>query len=371
MINLGGGDGVDCMINPHDKDILWVSAQHGALRKTENGGQTWIDNLRPGGEGPFVTTYEMLLNYPDTMFCGWNKDSIQRTFNGGVNWTKINMIASGEDQPVISISTSRHHNTIYAATRARVLKSTNFGTSWSTVYTATPFNTSGITSVTADSWNSEICYITRGGYNANPKVILVNGASSADATLNLPAIPANVIAVEDVNGSALTYVGNDMGVFYINMLDPSSGWIFLNEGFPNVIVRDLEIYQSHGIIRAATFGRGIWESGLYSSCALDLALTPGNDPNFGFPGFQSYEASNTITSNRFIVGTSGDVTYKAGDLVLLTDGFLVVEGNKFIAGNAACEINLSFNGGEYSVAAAAILKVLHAKSSDEKLMETN
>ncbi|HZV69490.1 MAG TPA: hypothetical protein VFG10_08100 [Saprospiraceae bacterium] len=366
MINLGGGDGVDCMINPTNKNELWVSAQLGGLRKTEDGGQTWIDDLRPGGDGPFVTTYEMLLNYPDTMFCGWNKDSIQRTFNGGVTWTKINMVNGGEDQPVISISSSRHHNTIYAATFARVLKSTNFGSTWSTVYTASNFLNAPITSVTVDPWNPAICYITRGGYTADPKVILVNGGSTADGTLNLPAIPANVIAVEDVNGSALVYVGNDMGVYYINMLDPFSGWIFLNEGFPNVIVRDLEIYQTKGIIRAATFGRGIWESGLYSLCALDLALTVANDPSFGFPGFQSYESSNTLTSNRVILGAGGDVTYKAGDLVLLTDGFLAVEGNKFVAGNAACEINLSINGGNFPVAAAAILKVLHAKSSDEK-----
>lgn len=340
MININGADGVDCMIHPTDKDILWVSAQEGALRKSLDGGQTWIDTLQPGGKGPFVTTYEMLLNYPDTMFCGWNNDTIQRTYDGGLNWIKVNAIPGNEDAPFISISSSLHHDVIYAATRFRVVRSIDYGMSWTTIFQST-----NITSVTADPWDAARCWVTQGGYNSGPKVFRMSGAVETDFTLNLPDIPANVIAAEDINPATKIYVGTDIGVYYLDMNDQATGWIMLSEGLPNVIVSDLEIYQNHGIIRAATFGRGIWESGLYSLCTLDLSLTPENDPDLGLPVFQFHEASNSITSNRYITGPNGEVTYKAGDLVLLTNGFLATEGNTFIGGNAACNINLDFGGG--------------------------
>jgi hypothetical protein len=61
----------------------------------------------------------------------------------------------------------------------------------------------------------------------------------------------------------------------------------------------------------------------------------------GSPGIWIEEAADVITSSRLIQsGTAADVTYKAGDAVILTNGFLVTEGAKFIAGNKPCGISL-------------------------------
>ncbi|GAJ22669.1 unnamed protein product, partial [marine sediment metagenome] len=40
--------------------------------------------------------------------------------------------------------------------------------------------------------------------------------------------------------------------------------IDFSEGLPNVIVNELEIYYPDSIIRAGTYGRGLWESELYT-----------------------------------------------------------------------------------------------------------
>jgi hypothetical protein len=42
-----------------------------------------------------------------------------------------------------------------------------------------------------------------------------------------------------------------------------TNWIPFNTNMPNVMITDLDISYSTGKIRAATFGRGIWESPLY------------------------------------------------------------------------------------------------------------
>jgi hypothetical protein len=56
------------------------------------------------------------------------------------------------------------------------------------------------------------------------------------------------------------YVGTDLGVYYKE--DYLSDWIPANNGLPNVIVDELEIQYGSGKLRAATFGRGIWETPL-------------------------------------------------------------------------------------------------------------
>ncbi|MBI4647289.1 MAG: SprB repeat-containing protein, partial [Bacteroidia bacterium] len=42
-----------------------------------------------------------------------------------------------------------------------------------------------------------------------------------------------------------------------------NSWVAFDNGLPNVIVNELEIYYSANKIRAATYGRGLWESDLY------------------------------------------------------------------------------------------------------------
>ena len=70
----------------------------------------------------------------------------------------------------------------------------------------------------------------------------------------------NCITYEDFSNDAL-YIGTDLGVFYRD--STLSNWIPFNNQLPNVMVTDLDICYMEGTIRAATFGRGIWESDLY------------------------------------------------------------------------------------------------------------
>jgi hypothetical protein len=69
------------------------------------------------------------------------------------------------------------------------------------------------------------------------------------------------------------YVGTDFGVYYND--DNLADWILFSTGLPNVVVLELEIDECQGMIRAATFGRGVWESPLYCNevgtiCCGDL-----------------------------------------------------------------------------------------------------
>ena len=58
------------------------------------------------------------------------------------------------------------------------------------------------------------------------------------------------------------YIGTDVGVYHKD--NTMTDWQAFMTGLPNVIIDELEIHYGSGKIRAATFGRGIWESPLYT-----------------------------------------------------------------------------------------------------------
>jgi hypothetical protein len=90
-----------------------------------------------------------------------------------------------------------------------------------------------------------------------------------------------------------------------------------------VEVTDLEIHESEGLLRAGTYGRGIWQSSLYNPCLTDVTLTTSNLAMFR-PYY--YQVSQTINSSAWHIGTGANVFYKAGDAINLTPGFIASPG---------------------------------------------
>ncbi len=121
------------------------------------------------------------------------------------------------------------------------------------------------------------------------------GASWGGINNDLPDAPANAVLYDPVDPSII-YVGTDVGVFYTTNTGVS--WQEYGVGLPNVPVYRLRAFNSGGIrkLRAATHGRGIWET--------DLALaTP--DFSFGFPGPHRGYAGRFITLQGGLTSMAG------------------------------------------------------------------
>jgi hypothetical protein len=90
----------------------------------------------------------------------------------------------------------------------------------------------------------------------------------------LPNLPVNAIAAYEKGGLVHLVVGTDIGVYYTNetLINCQGGaqWKYFGQGaiagqdFPNVIVQELEVHGTGNdrVLRAATFGRGVWETPL-------------------------------------------------------------------------------------------------------------
>ncbi len=342
MQHIYGADGMDCMIDPTNANIMYYGAQYGELVRSTNGGASYTNIQPAGSSGPWVTPYIMDPYTPTTIYAGYS--AVYKSINSGTSWTNLGV--SGTSAMAIGTNnTSR----VYTASSSSIWRSDNGGTSWTSIAAGLPGI--GITSIAVNPDNSLDVFVTVGNYNAGLKVYSSanGGASWTNISGTLPNVVVNCIAYEDNNAvpDDALYIGTDIGVYYRNAT--IGDWVPFQNGLPNVPVSDLEINKTVSLIWAGTYGRGLWNSNLFTVCPTDYLLTTANDPsNPNYTGFQFYESSNSATSSRVITGGIGtDVTYKAGNYVLLTTGFNAKANNLFKATLGPCKATTLKMSGVY------------------------
>jgi hypothetical protein len=116
------------------------------------------------------------------------------------------------------------------------------------------------------------------------------GTTWTDFTANLPDSPANAVVVYGVGTAAQVFVATDIGVF--GSPTSSANWTELgpnpttsSPGFlPNVAVTALGVFNAGGqqLLRASTYGRGIWQFNLVIT--PDFNLSVSNSPQTIFAG---------------------------------------------------------------------------------------
>ncbi len=331
MEHMLGADGMDCMIDHTNSSILYNMIQYGSLQKSTNGGTSFSDIQPVGSSGSWVTPIIMSPGSSTTIYGGYS--DVYKSTNGGSTWT--NMGSNGTGAMAMGTSnTSR----IYASNGATINRSDDAAVTWVNVSAGLPGYT--ITFIAVDPSNSLNVFVTLGGYTPGQKVYesIDGGATWVNISGSLPNIPVNCIAYENTSGapSDALYIGNDVGVFYRD--DNHTDWIPFRNGLPTVPVFDIEINELSGVLTVGTFGRGLWRSALFSTCAANLLLNVSNDPsNPNYTGYQFYEASNSVESSRIITGGIGtDVQYKSDNYVKLTTGFHARQHNLFQAKLGPC-----------------------------------
>jgi len=143
----------------------------------------------------------------------------------------------------------------------------------------TEYPVSGIAVDTSDA-TGQTAFVTIMGFHVNHVFKTTNaGASWTNFTSNLPDSPADTVVVDPQ--AHVVYVGTDVGVF--SSSTASASWTEVgplaaagNTGYlPNVPVTALAIFNSGGkkLLRASTYGRGIWEYNLSTTADYQIAIS--------------------------------------------------------------------------------------------------
>ncbi len=260
--DFGGGDGMECIIDYTNENWRTYSFQFGTVRRWDNGSdQNFISSGTTGEQGNWTTPYIQHPTKPDIFYAGYQ--SIWKTTNRGNSWENISEELTGTTMEFVAAAPSDADNYIYASDGNRVFVTKNGGQDWESHGIGGNGFLSGLS---IHPSNPEILWAAqgRGVFKSEDA-----GENWEDVSGSLPNIPALTVAYQGGTEETI-YVGMTVGVYYRD--NTMEDWQPLMDGFPNVRVSELELMPCDGKLRAATYGRGVWETDMinYAGSALQV-----------------------------------------------------------------------------------------------------
>ena len=304
-----GADGMDAIVNNFDPQNIYVSFQSGGLLRSYDGGENF-DDARPNDSisGNWVTPYVMHPSDGNLLFAGF--DDVYKTTDGALSWTQIsNNLANGFDIDKLAVAAS-NSNYIYASESEFLFVTTDGGAHWNTT---TPAPNLYISGITVDPENPQRIWLSLTSYYEDRVLYSADaGITFTNITGNLTQMGFNCIAFQKNANNAL-YLGTEIGVFYTD--STLTGWIPYNYDLPNVKISELELNYTTGLIRAATYGRGIWEGPLHNYAGIRENQKTINFSVFPNPANDLLHIQlNTTTKNHteiMLFNVVGTLTRKA------------------------------------------------------------
>jgi len=274
-INVTNGDGMECMIEPDNTNVIYAANQFGVLYKSINGGQT-MSNMLTGtilnqeGLGVWLTPFVMDQQSPYIIYAGFR--NLWKSEAGGTGWSKISdfpdMPGYNSPKPIWDVALSPTNPDVIFLSKqpypiagiqyyGELWKTINGGLSWENITNGLPGYHSYINDI-AITENPDVVYVACLGFEDGKKVYKTvdGGLSWENISGNLPNLPVTSVVCQLWSSKNDVYIGSDLGVYHIN--DDYTDWQLYSDNLPNVVVNELEINYSESMLYAATYGRGIW-----------------------------------------------------------------------------------------------------------------
>ena len=253
-IEFYGADGMEGLIHPLNDDWMMGSWQYGGRLRTKDGGQSLNVVTPPGQDGYWIAP--MVYDPNDHLRIYSFGEIVHRSDRFGTGWTDLGDPGFGNNIQFASIA--ENNSDILVVTRGnQIKKSTDGGQNFFDIKNNLPNHS--ITDVVFAPNNDDIILITIGRHqNDGQKVFITydGGANWENITYNLQDMPIRSAIIDHTN-EANIYLGAEIGVY--TMPIGGSSWTLLEGGLPNVAVRELEVVYGSNTLRAATWGRGLWE----------------------------------------------------------------------------------------------------------------
>lgn len=260
-----GADGMGSAVEPSNSNRIYGMIQYGDMYRTTTGGGNLLSEGSPGGEtGNWVTPMVWDETY-GRIVAGYSE---LYEWQNGPGWTQISSTIAGLGagnirQLAVAPSNS---DIIYVTVTGMILRTNNNGSTFTDVTNNLgPYiGWQAITSIEIDPSDPDHVWVSVSQFTGGNKVWVTTdgGANWTNMSAGIPNIPCNVVKHDPTGEPNAVYVGTDIGVYYYD--DILGAFIAYNNQLPNVIVNDLELNTANGTMRAGTYGRGVWESGLYN-----------------------------------------------------------------------------------------------------------
>ncbi|HLO92530.1 MAG TPA: PKD domain-containing protein [Lentimicrobium sp.] len=269
-VSVGGGDGMECAYDPTDEVYSYSTVYYGSIDRHQNHGYDGniagegVNGITEGGA--WVTPFCIDHFDGNTMFIGydnvWRSTNIKSSNPGTVSWRKIsNINASDLDEIKQSYANT---NILYTSNGNQLFRSDDvkgFNPTWLNL-TATLPSSNTITAIETSPVDENTVFIVQQNrvFKSTDR-----GMTWTELTNNLPDVQMHTLVYYRNSAEGL-YLGTDIGVFYRDQFTPE--WINYSNGLPAAArITEIEIYYDpsgpeNDVMRASTYGRGLWESNL-------------------------------------------------------------------------------------------------------------
>jgi len=331
-----GADGWDAVYDGRTAKQLFATTNSGAapltrvLRSTDDGAN-WTD-VTPwpstGAEAGFFLS--PLAADPSAAGIAYaaSNQNLWQTRDGGATWRTVASVPSPSFAAARSSVAPTNGNNVVIANGPRVLVSTNalaatVGTPTGVTFTDITRDLPGRTVLRAafDPHDPTVVYAVLGGFagaGAPGHVFRTTIGGTAWTDISPPVdVPFGAIALDGGDTPTTIYVGTDVGGV-LRSVDRGATWYVLDDlHFPFAPVTDLVIGRGAPVLRAATYGRGVFE--FVKPRWPTIAVNP--EAGLGFGTICDGPAS--LTLHVFNVG-EGDLVVNSVQRLMGSTGFEVL-----------------------------------------------
>jgi photosystem II stability/assembly factor-like uncharacterized protein len=286
--SVAGGDGGPCAFHPTNSNIVFASNDARRVMRSTNGGtsfptqvlQSWA--FSADSRTGFMAPIAVSRSNPSIVYVA--SDNLHKStstgtsgsFNGNsatsatnyieaMHKTAVAMAVSPVNANKLYVSTSpfaqydNDVNNLYINMPPNILKSTNGGTSFTSIKNSIPDRF--VMDFAISATNDDSVWIVLGGYGTQHVYVSGNGGTTwSPRGAGLPDVPHNAILMDPRDPSVI-YVGNDIGV-YVSP-DLGANWYDYNNGlWDATLIMDLVATANNKIV-AATHGKGVFVSDAY------------------------------------------------------------------------------------------------------------
>jgi len=287
-------DGIDVVFDAVATGTAY-SVQNGCggdcLLKSTDSGNSWFDitpaTIPVGQRSTFQNRLAVDPSHAGYLYVGGSAGAVFQTTNGGGMFRSLGTPAPGMYVSALDVAPTSSANLVIAANNPfapaasvpnKVFVTTNaLATTVTFVDITRNLPTRFVTRVAFDPNDATIIYATLAGFGAStpggPGHVFkttIGGASWMDIS---PAvdIPVNALVLDGTSSPTDLYIGTDLGVLRGTSAGGSS-WVVIDDlHLPNAAVSDLELNVQARVLRAATWGRGVFELASPNGPAVALA----------------------------------------------------------------------------------------------------
>ncbi len=282
-----GGDGFGCDVNRANANRMIATVQYLNIRRSFDGGQTFSNACAGIAEcdktdtAPFrVAIVPWAGDVTGNLLYTHANKIVYRTVDYAAIWTALGTTGLPADLFIRAIgvaktgtATPNIDNVVgIAANGGRVFLTIDRGVTW-TQASAPPNNGLSLSSIVFDPVDRNIVYLTSVAPDATKThVWRSQNFGQTWAAIDGNGFPSgilvNAITVDPVVRTTL-YASTHLGVY--RSLDSGTNWERLGAFLPLVNVMDISVSADGNQLRAATFGRGVWQLSAVGNNAVPVA----------------------------------------------------------------------------------------------------